>query len=106
LNTGTLRWDRTGANFRVLTQEARVAMVGHLAMHGGNRIRTIEILYEAKDVGIADVAIRLDQLTTEQIELRTAKRVHGDTPYFSANKEIGNRSKGRSSGEPSHFTHP
>jgi len=48
-------------------------MLGHLAMHSGNRIRTVEILCEAKNICIADVAIRPDQLPTEQIELRTSK---------------------------------
>ena len=73
-------------------------MLGHLVMHGGNRIRTIEILCEAKNVGIADVAIGFDQLTAEQIELRTSKRVHVDAPVLFCNKEIGHRYKIRSSG--------
>jgi hypothetical protein len=86
------------ATFRLLAHDTRSAMLRHFAIHSGNRIRTIEILCEAKRVGIANVAIDFDQLTAEQIELRTSKRVHVDAPVLFRNKEIGSRNEIRSSG--------
>jgi hypothetical protein len=48
--------------FRLLAQETRTAMLGHLAMHSDDLIRTIEILGEATNVYIANLTIRFDQL--------------------------------------------
>jgi len=81
-------------------------MVGHFAMHSGNRIRTIEILCEAKNVGIVNVAIGFDQLTAEQIELRTSKRVHVDAPVLFRNKGNSQPQQESFQWALSHFTGP
>jgi hypothetical protein len=53
--------------FRLLAQGTRSAMLCHLAMYAQKLLRTIRVLSEAKNICIANLAIRFDQLTTEPI---------------------------------------
>jgi hypothetical protein len=65
--------------FCLHVQAAHPAMLGHLVMHREDRVVFLAVMCEAISVGIAHVAICCDQLTTGPIQLRTTKRIHGDT---------------------------
>ena len=54
-------------------------MLGRFSMHIADHIVTAEIGCKAEELGIANLAVRFDQLATELVKLRTTRMVHNTT---------------------------
>jgi len=74
-------------------------------MHAQKQLRTLRVLREAKNICIANLAIRFNQVTAETIQPWAAKRIHDNTPVEFYAKENGRNENVVPAG-PVKFTRP